>query len=333
MINPTLVELTRGRSVESKHCGAYAVSDGSGKIVMSAGNIESPIFPRSAVKAMQALLLVESGAASTYGFGNRELALACASHSGEQKHAELAAQMLAKAGLDQTNMECGTHWSFHPNILIEQAKFGVEPSCLHNNCSGKHAGFLCVACHCNLPLRGYVNSQHTVQQEVARSLEAMTGSKLDMDLCGIDGCAIPTYAVPLKKLAHGFAKMATGEGLTSERAKASKTLIDACMAEPFYVAGTDRACTKLMEIAPGEIFVKTGAEGVYTAALPKLGLGMALKIDDGATRAAEVVIAELIANYMEAEEPIAANLKAFANRELTNWNGDIVGKITASLQS
>jgi L-asparaginase II len=127
--------------------------------------------------------------------------------------------------------------------------------------------------------------------------------------------------------------MATGEGLTSERAKASKTLIDACMAEPFYVAGTDRACTKLMEMAPGEIFVKTGAEGVYTAALPKLGLGMALKIDDGATRAAEVVIAELIANYMEAEEPIAANLKAFANRELTNWNGDIVGKITASLQS
>lgn len=330
MINPVLVELTRGVSVESKHRGAFVVCDGSGKIVTSAGDIEAPIFPRSAVKAMQALFLVESGVARTYGFGNRELALACASHSGEPKHVELAAQMLAKAGLDQTNLECGAHWPSHEKVLIEQAKTGADPTSLHNNCSGKHAGFLCAACHCDLDLKGYVNPQHPLQQEIAWNVEAMTGRKLDMDLCGTDGCSIPTYAIPLRSLAHGFAKMVTGEGLAQERANASKLLIDACMAEPFYVAGTDRACTKFMEMAPGQIFAKTGAEGVYTAAVPELGLGIALKIDDGATRAAEVAIAALIAKCLGFTHPAAASLQAFASRDFKNWNNMIVGKFITS---
>lgn len=334
MSNPVLVELTRGRLVESVHRGAFAVCDASGKVLYSAGDIATPIFPRSAVKAIQALFLIESGAVDAYGFGNKELALACSSHSSAPEHADLAGQMLKKAGLSEKDLECGVHWPFDYKTLINQAKSGLEPTQLHNNCSGKHAGFLCAACHSGIGLRGYVRKDHEVQKIMAHNMEVVTGGKMVDELCGTDGCAIPTFAVPLAQIAQGFARMATGEGLSTSKANAAQTLVKACMAEPFYVAGTSRACTKLMEMAPDRIFVKTGAEGVYTAILPEKGLGFALKIDCGTTRGAEVAIAALLAKVMGEDNPTYANLMAFATREFSNWNGDKVGafQVTEALK-
>ena len=334
MSNPVLVELTRGNLVESVHRGAFAVCDASGKVLHSAGDIKTPIFPRSAVKAIQALFLMESGAADAYGFGNKELALACSSHSSESEHADLAEKMLSKAGLSESDLECGAHWSFDHKTLINQAKSGLEPSQLHNNCSGKHAGFLCAACHSGIGLKGYVTREHEVQKIMAHNMELVTGGQMVDELCGTDGCAIPTFAVPLSNIAQGFAKLSTGEGLSKTHADGAKRLINACMAEPFYVAGTSRACTKLMEMAPGRIFVKTGAEGVYTAILPELGLGFALKIDCGTTRGAEVAMAALLAKVLGEDDPAFADLMSFATRDFSNWNGDKVGafQITDALR-
>jgi L-asparaginase II len=327
MANPVLVEVTRGNLVESRHRGMVVVVDGDGKVVFAQGDIEAGVFPRSACKAMQGLPLVESGAAEAHGFGDRELALACSSHNGEPAHARLAGTMLAAAGVDESVLECGAHWSFEQPVLVSQARLLDHPTALHNNCSGKHAGFICAACHTGKDLKGYVRYEHPVQAEIRGIMEGLTGAALATDTCGVDGCSIPTYAMPLKNLAHGFAKMATGTGLAPERAKASRRLIEACMAEPFYVAGTKRACTRLMETAPGRIFAKTGAEGVFCAAIPEQGIAIALKCEDGTTRAAESMVAATLARFFVNEPDIHTALIAQANRSMSNWNGIHVGDI------
>ncbi len=327
MQNPVTVEVTRGKLVESRHRGLGVVVDGSGRTVFSFGDAEAGVFPRSSCKAMQALPLIESGAADAYGFGDAELAFACASHSGEDRHVEMAASMLAKAGRDVLALECGAHWSSDQTALIHQARTINRPTALHNNCSGKHSGFVCACVHSGAPVEGYIGYDHPLQREIREVMQSLTGAVLGEDNCGTDGCSIPTYAVPLKGLAHGFAKMLTGEGLSASRAKASRRLIDACMAEPFYVAGTGRACTKLMELAPGRIFAKTGAEGVFVAALPEQGLAMAVKCEDGTTRAAEAMIYALIARYFEKGGEIETKLMAMANRQMKNWNGIHVGDV------
>jgi len=327
MSNPVLVEVTRGNLVESRHRGLVIAVDGDGRTAFSLGETDTAVFPRSACKAMQGLPLMESGAADAYGFGNRELALACSSHSGEPEHVELAAKMLAAAGLDVSALECGAHWSSDQKTLIGQARSLEAPTALHNNCSGKHSGFICACCHSGTEVKGYVGYEHPLQQEIRGTMESLTGAILGTDNCGVDGCSIPTYAVPLKGLAHGFAKMATGVGLGPERARASKRLIEACMAEPFYVAGTKRACTRLMKTAPGRIFAKTGAEGVFCAAIPEKGIAIALKCEDGATRAAEAMVAATLARFFRDEPELHAALMAQANHSMHNWNGIHVGDV------
>ncbi len=327
MSNPVLVEVTRGNLVESRHRGMVIAVDGDGKIVFSLGETDAGVFPRSACKAMQALPLMETGAADAYGFDNRALALACSSHNGEREHVELAAAMLAAAGRDVSTLECGDHWSFDQHTIIDQARTLSHPTALHNNCSGKHAGFVCACCHSGEETAGYVTYDHPLQREIRGVMESLTGTVLAHDNCGTDGCSIPTYAVPLKGLAHGFARMATGSGLEPLRAKGSKRLIEACMAEPFYVAGTKRACTRLMQTAPGRIFAKTGAEGVFCAAIPEKGIAIALKCEDGTTRAAEVTVAATLARFFSDEPELHAALMAQANHSMKNWNGIHVGDI------
>ncbi|QCK86525.1 asparaginase [Phreatobacter aquaticus] len=325
MSDPILVEVTRGPAVESVHRGAAIVTDGDGRVVWSIGE-DRPVYPRSAIKALQALPLVESGAADRYAFGNAELALACSSHSGEARHAATSAGMLAKAGRDVATLECGAHWPSGAAATQELARSGGAPSALHNNCSGKHAGFVCLACANDIDPRGYVGIDHKVQRYVAEAVGEVTGHKLDAATAiGTDGCSIPTYAIPLSRLSHGFAKLATGHGVGPERAKAMARLRAACAAEPFMVAGTGRFCTRAMELFGPRVFVKTGAEGVFCAAFPDQGLGVAIKCNDGASRAAEVIMASLIRRFVPMSESEAAAFKALAEPSLVNWNGIVVG--------
>ncbi len=330
MSSPILVEVTRGRLVESWHRGAVAVADADGTMVLAIGDVTTPVFPRSAIKALQALALVEDGAADRYGFGDEELALACASHSGEPEHVAGVERMLARAGLDSSALRCGAHYPISQAAAAALARTG-EPSALHNNCSGKHAGFLCLACaieaDSGIGHAEYFRPQHPVQREVRAVLEDFTGAVLDEDCCAIDGCSVPTWAVPLENLARGFAKFGTGSGLSPARAKAAARLREACAHKPWHVAGTGRFCTEIMQLFGARVFVKTGAEGIYCGALPQQGLGIAVKCDDGAGRAAQAIMAALIARFLPLEPVERAALAPFMQPMLRNWNGVEVGAV------
>jgi L-asparaginase II len=329
MHNPTLVEVWRGPLVESRHRGAVAVTDASGKVACAVGDIAAPVFPRSAIKAFQALPLVESGVAERYGFGDEELALACASHSGELAHVAGVERMLAAAGLDSSALRCGTHWPMSQSAAYALAKTGTA-SAVHNNCSGKHAGFLCLACAVGDDHADYWRPEHAVQREVRAVIEDLTGAVLGQDVCATDGCSVPTWAIPLQSLARGFAKFATGQGLSQQRAAAAERLRHACAQKPWHVAGTGRFCTEIMQIFGARVFVKTGAEGVYCGALPEQGLGIAIKCDDGAGRAAQVIMAAIIARFLPMSDAERTALAPFARPVLRNWNGFEVGEMRAT---
>jgi L-asparaginase II len=326
MSNPVLVEVIRGPLVESRHRGAVAVLDAEGRTVISVGDVAAPVFPRSAIKALQGLPLVESGAAERYGFGDEALALACASHSGEPAHVAGVEQMLAQAGLSPAALRCGVHWPMAQTAAAAVARAG-GPSALHNNCSGKHAGFLCLACATGADTADYFRPDHPVQGYVRAVLEDFTGAALGERVCAIDGCSVPTWAVPLDRLAHGFAKFGSGHGLTPERARAAARLREACARQPWFVAGTGRFCTEVMQHFGRRVFVKTGAEGVYCGALPEQGLGIAIKCDDGAGRAAQAIMAKLIARFLPLDAADRAALEPLVRPVLHNWNGFEVGAI------
>ena len=337
MSNPVLVHVMRGGTIESTHRGAVAVLDADGAVVASLGDIERPIFPRSAVKVLQALPLVAGGAADRLGLSDTELALACASHNGETLHAQTAATMLAKAGLDASALECGTHWPYLDTATRALAAQGREPTALNNNCSGKHAGFLCLACalHGGVNLRqyvaGYVKPEHPVMREVTAALQAATGHDLATAPRGTDGCSIPTYALPLHRLALAFARVGTGVGLSADHARAAKRLRRAVAQAPFMVAGTGRFDTRVMERLGERVFCKVGAEGVFCAALPERGLGVAIKIDDGNNaRACEVVMAAVIEAFVALDDAQATFMRTLSEVTLSNWNGIEVGQLVAA---
>jgi L-asparaginase II len=237
--------------------------------------------------------------------------------------------VLAKAGLDVSALSCGTHWPVSEAAATALARVG-EPSALHNNCSGKHAGFLCDACALGVDHVGYWKPEHPVQRQVRATLAEVTGATLSDDCRAIDGCSVPTWAIPLQKLAHGFAKFATGHKLSSERGRAAARLRNACAQRPWYVGGTGRFCTDIMQLFGARVFIKTGAEGVYCGALPEQGLGIAVKCDDGAGRAAQVVVAALIARFLPLSETEHAALTRFLRPVLRNWNGFEVGALKAT---
>ena len=332
MSNPVLVEVTRGALIESRHRGAVAVADAEGRSVLAIGDVAAPVFPRSAIKALQAMALVEEGAADRFGFDDEALALACASHSGEPAHVAGVERILAKAGLDASALRCGVHWPISQSAAYALARTGTA-SALHNNCSGKHAGFLCLACAKGADTTGYFRPEHPVQRQVRAVLEDFTGAVLGEAVCGIDGCSVPTWAVPLQNLAHGFAKFGTGRGLSPARAAAAGRLRQACAAKPWFVAGSGRFCTEIMQLFGDRVFVKTGAEGVYCATLPQQGLGIALKCDDGAARAAQAVVATMIARFLPLDDAQRAALEPLMQPSLRNWNGFEVGaiKVTAAI--
>ncbi len=333
-MNPVLVEVLRGAALESSHRGAIAVLDADGAVLASVGDIDRAIFPRSAVKLLQALPLVESGVADRIGLTDTELALACASHNGEAIHVQTAASMLAKAGLDVAALECGAHWPSLDTATWALAAEGRQPSPLHNNCSGKHSGFVCLACALlsgggELPefVKGYVNPGHPVMREVTAALQAATGFDPSSAPRGTDGCSIPTYGIALRRLALGFARVGTGVGLREGHARAAHRLCHAIANAPFMVAGSGRFDTRVMQQLGARVCCKVGAEGVFCAALPDRGLGVAIKIDDGNSRAAEVALASVIESCLLLNDLDAQVLQALSHPTLRNWNGIDVGQL------
>jgi L-asparaginase II len=325
--DPVAVLVRRGDRVESVHRIAYAVADAGGGLLHHEGDVRRPVFPRSAVKPVQALALIESGAAERFALSERELALACASHGGEPMHTEAVATWLARIGLDRSALKCGVHAPTHEPTGRRLIAEGQAPSALHNNCSGKHAGMLTLALHLGVPIEGYTAPDHPVQQRISAVLAAMSGVSLAPP--AIDGCGIPTHPLPLADLAAAIARLgAPGPDPDDApgRAQACARIRAAMAGHPLLVAGSGRACSLIMAAAPG-VLVKTGAEGVYVAALPEQRLGLALKVADGASRAAVVALMTLLQRLGALDPGASAALGDLAAPELRNHAERLVGRI------
>ena len=322
MPNPNIAEVTRGGLVESRHSGAYAVVASDGRVAASAGDISQAVYPRSAIKAFQCLPVIESGTADHFGFSDEEVALACASHNGEAEHVRVARSMLKKAGNAENLYECGAHWPMEINAQHRAVRESSDPLQVHNNCSGKHAAMLALARQLGADPAGYVERDHPVQRAIARSIGSICDCDIDSAAWGVDGCSVPTWAIPIRNMALGFARLAAPAHQAGQR------IINAVRHNPFMVAGTGRFDTELMRALP-RVFVKVGAEGVYCGSIPHAQLGIALKCDDGATRAAEVALASMLAKldvWTEEEKEI---LIRFSRHELSNWRGINVGEVRA----
>jgi L-asparaginase II len=328
--NPVLVESTRGSWIENRHRGAFVVCDAEGQIVASAGDVARPVFPRSAVKAMQALALATTGAVERFALSNEELALACASHHGEDIHIDAVNRFLSHLGLGVHDLECGTHPPTNPAARAALRETGAEPTALCNNCSGKHAGMLADALALGVPTAGYVERDHPVQQAVRAAIEAAIGEPLSLDHCGRDGCSIPTWAAPLRLFARGFARMATGKGLAPDLAGFARRLFDAATEHPRLVAGTGHLDTLVMAAFGGRVMQKGGAEGVQCGAIRDKGLGYALKCDDGNAAASQVMVAELLLAHADPDAEQRAVLMRFARQLIRNVRGLEVGEMRAT---
>ncbi len=326
MVNPVLVEVIRGPVVESRHRGAYAVVGKGGEVIASAGDITTPIYPRSAMKAIQALPLVESGAVEHFKLSDAEIALACSSHNGEQGHVDGARSVLAKAGGSESELACGSQWPRDDHKLLLS---GQQPSDIHNNCSGKHSGMLAFAHHMGFDVEGYWKIDHPVQKTVANTISEVCDYDLSKADWAPDGCSLPNWTIPLQNLALGFSRLASGDTLTPERKAAVDKIIAAVRAHPFMVAGSNRFCTRLMQAVP-RAFVKVGAEGVYCACIPHAGIGIALKCDDGERRASEPAMAAVLAKLDVWSDEEREKLTALSSEKITNRRGIETGEIRAA---
>jgi L-asparaginase II len=323
LANPVLVEITRGDLVESVHRGSIAIADANGAIVFALGDVETPDYPRSSLKPIQALPLLESGAAEAFGLSDEEVALACASHSGEPMHTTRVATWLERIGCTADDLACGAHPVRYEPVWEAMVKRGEAPTRIHNNCSGKHTGFLTVARHWDIATAGYEKHDHPVQRAVAKALGELSGIGGELPW-GVDGCAAPNFALSLTGFARALAKLAAPAALPAPRAAAAKRIVRAMTAYPELVSGTGRACAILMRAGQGRVAVKTGAEGFFAAMIPELGYGVALKIDDGAGRASETTMAVILDKFglLGDDKPAHDMVRA----PITNTRNTIVGE-------
>ena len=317
--NPIVLRLFRAGQLESLHRGAWVLVDPEGTILDGAGDSSQMIFPRSATKSFQALPLIESGAADRFGFDDRHLALALASHSGEPRHVAVAADGLARIGLEASDLRCGPQRPMHsgPEVVPER---------IINNCSGKHVGFLAVARHLDLPPDRCLDPGERVQEMVRAAVESATGEP-DLET-GIDGCSAPTFRMSLAGLATGIARVTNPRGLETDRAAACRRLTDAARRHPDLVAGThERFCTDLIAATDGRVFGKIGAEGVYTFGVVDRGVGFAGKIDDGNARGLYPLIVSVLRARDLISEAEAESLSHWASSILRNWDGIEIGTV------
>jgi L-asparaginase II len=323
------VRVTRGSLVESVHAIAACAVDVRGGVALAYGDVDAPVYLRSAAKPFIAAAIVASGAADRFEFSARELAVVCASHDGEPFHVDAVRGILAKIGRDRSALQCGTHPPSYEPAAAALAAAGEAPSALHNNCSGKHAGILAMCAYRGFDDARYLEADHPVQREILAFCARLVGEDPAELVLGIDGCGIPVFATTLRRAARAFARFATLEDLLPADAAALAAVRDAMVAEPAYVGGTARFDTALIRESGGRVVGKAGAEGVHGDALRGLGLGLALKVIDGSRRAMPVAATALLRELGGLDAGEAERLKSFARPEVRNVAGRIVGETGA----
>lgn len=304
-----MVEETRARHIESYHRGTAAIVDSLGHIIRSWGNIDEPVFGRSALKFIQALPLIESGAADAFHLTLQEISLACASHHGEDMHIAALETWLQKLGKDERILECGIHRPLYTLTNKKRPSLYEKPSVLHNTCSGKHLGLLTTALHRNEPLEGYVAKEHPVQRRVEQALAELTSVDASHAPHGTDGCGIPALAFPLYNIALAMARFADPSHLHYPRQKAIHRILEAISAHPEMIAGNQSFDTRVIQLTQGKVLCKSGAGGVEIGIVPSLGFGIALKIDDGHLKAAELAFLSILRSLGVIDEDIYDKLE------------------------
>ena len=324
---PLVVEVKRSIFVESAHLVDAVVVDVNGKIAAKYGACESLIFPRSAIKMIQALSFVESGAVESFDLSDKHIAISCASHLGETMHTKLVQEWLEKIQLQENFLECGSHFPYDESARNELIRKEQVPHAIHNNCSGKHCGMLTTALQLKESPRGYSQYDHPIQKRLRKILSELAGQNYEKIPWGVDGCSIPTYALPLESIAKSMTALLPGAKVSSERAHAAARILKSIQAEPLLISGTKGLCSQIIKISKGRVIAKTGAEGVFTALIPEQGLSIALKVHDGATRASESAIVHLLHSLGGLTEAEVLSLKITTGAILKNWSGLAVGEI------
>ena len=309
MVNPIMIEATRGRQVESVHRGRAVVVDALGHIIRSWGDIYEPVFARSALKPIQALPLIEQGAAEAYHLSPEEITLACASHHGEERHVRVLEAWLKKIGKDERILDCGVHRPLYTCFLKTPQKFHEKSSVLQNACSGKHLGMLTTALHRNEPLEGYLSREHPVQKRIEHVLTEMTNIDAALAPHGTDGCGIPALALPLFNIALAMARFADPSLLHYPRQKAIHSILAAILQYPELIAGENAFDTKIIKATLGSVICKGGASGFQIGIIPSLGLGIALKIDDGNLKAAELAFLAVLRSLGSIDDELYEKLE------------------------
>jgi len=329
-MNPVLVNRWRGNAIESRHRGAVAVVEASGQLFASMGDVQRAVFPRSAIKFLQAIPFVESGAVDTYGLDDRHIAFCCASHNGEPIHVGLAQDWLQKIQCEHDDLECGAQLPLHQATQFDMLSQGRGPHRHHHNCSGKHLGFLSTCKKRGESTQNYRLYNHAAQQRWFEVIESLTNTRIAQLPWGYDGCGIPTLAMPLQRIALAMSRFGVPSRFEGERRTAVERIHSAVTTNPYMVAGKERLCTSLMDrLAPG-ILVKVGADGVYSAVIPEHELGIALKIDDGNDAAARVALGAVLQaiGVLPADESNA--LEEYFRPSINNSRGESIGRIEPS---
>lgn len=309
-----------------------AVSDAHGRLVAWAGDPDRVTFMRSSAKPFQAMAVVESGAADALGITGSELALVAASHSGEPRHVEVARQLLGRAGLGAEALQCGAHAPLHGPTRSALDRAGELPNPLHHNCSGKHAGMLCACVHRGWDVRTYLRPDHPVQRRNRTLIGQVCGLDLAEMGLAIDGCGVPTFAVPLAAMAAGFARLGSVEGLPGSLSAVAERVNRAMAQHPEMVAGEGRFDTELIQATGGRVLGKSGAEACFGAALIDRGWGLALKVEDGQSRAVPIAVAEALRQLDVLSEGEAKALLGHARPLVHNYRDELVGEGRPVLQ-
>ncbi|MEY4615735.1 MAG: hypothetical protein RJB66_695 [Pseudomonadota bacterium] len=322
LMKPFEIEITRGPQTESRHFVHGVIYGQKGHVLEVYGNSQLPVFPRSSLKPIQALPLIQTGAADHFNITDAELALACASHRGEPMHIEPIRAWLARIGHQEADLECGTHPPVHQESLFHLLRSHNLPSPVHNNCSGKHTGMLMTAKHLGESHKNYVSLSHPVQQRILKEVETFCEFTFGNESLGVDGCSIPAPCLPLENLAKGFAEWIAPQRADELTAKACTRIYKAFVDHPLLTAGTGHYCSEVMIETKGRALVKGGAEGVIVAAIPELQMGIALKTLDGNTRASDHCMSVILERL-----GLLSSSSLLLNPHIQNWNQIETGEI------
>jgi len=322
-----LAEVWRGSIVESVHFGVAAVANAEGEVLHGWGDPDYVTFPRSALKPIQAIPFVESGAHKAFNLDARHLALACASHRGEPIHTEMATQWLERLGLSEDDLACGPAYPRDADAVEDLIRAGHAKSRIIHNCSGKHCGFLTVARHLGWQVEGYNRRDHPSQQLYLDALSDLLGHDPQSSDFATDGCTLPAVALSLGDMAKAMARFAAAKVSSAGRKSAILQIHAAARGFPEYMSGVNRPTEQLVRATEGRVIMKNGAEGFITAFVPESGLGIALKIADGSSRARIAVLMSLLNELKLLDDAAEKALRPLFEVPVTNSVGDAVGRI------